>query len=143
VGHVLATSDDGFDTEFERLADQWKTTAVFDGVGGELISRIAPHLPMNATVSFYGFLAGSAPVSVSSALFMTKNLVMKSSATSAVRRSAIQRACAMPSISCRSGSTIRCFKTRIGKTFSLDQIHEAMACETAPGQKAILLTKSV
>ncbi len=35
------------------------------------------------------------------------------------------------------------FKMRIGKTFNLGQIHEAMACETAPGQKAILLTKPV
>jgi NADPH:quinone reductase len=30
---------------------------VFDGVGGELITRIAPRLPRNSTVWFYGFLA--------------------------------------------------------------------------------------
>jgi NADPH:quinone reductase len=35
------------------------------------------------------------------------------------------------------------FRTRIGKTFSFDQIHEAMAYKTAPGAKAILFAKPV
>ena len=39
--HVLATSDDDFDTKFEQLAEELKTTAVLDDVGGELITRMA------------------------------------------------------------------------------------------------------
>ena len=139
--HVLATSEDGFESEFERLAEQWKTTAVFDGVGGELISRIAPHLPVNTSISFYGFLAGSVPVSIPSALFMTKNLVMKrfSNFNSATVRDTTSLRKALDFLEERISNPL--FRTRIGKTFSLDQIHEAMAWESVSGAKAILLTK--
>jgi hypothetical protein len=41
VQHVLATSDDDFHTKFQQLAEHLKATAVFDRVGGELISRTA------------------------------------------------------------------------------------------------------
>ena len=75
--NVLATGDDDFDTKFEQLAQELKTTAVFDGVGGELITRIAPRLPRNSTIWFYGFLAGAAPVSVPSLTFMAKNFTMR------------------------------------------------------------------
>jgi NADPH:quinone reductase-like Zn-dependent oxidoreductase len=67
--HGLVTSDDDFDTKFEQLTEELKTTAVFDGVGGEIITRIAPRLPRNATIWFYGFLAGATPVSVASLTF--------------------------------------------------------------------------
>jgi NADPH:quinone reductase-like Zn-dependent oxidoreductase len=143
IEHVLASTDDEFETQFERLAEQLKTTAVFDGVGGELVSRIAPHLPVNAAISFYGLLAGSAPVSIPSALFMTKNLIMKrfSNFNSATVRDTTRLRESLDSLTERMSNPL--FRTRIGKTFSLDQIHEAMANETTPCAKAILLTRPV
>jgi NADPH2:quinone reductase len=138
--HVLVTSDDDFDAKFERLAEELKTTAVFDGVGGELITHIAPRLPRNSTVWFYGFLAGAAPVSVPSATFMAKNLTMKpfSNFNSATVRDASKLREALEYLQTQIADPL--FRTKIGKTFRLDQIREAMAYETKPGAKAVLLT---
>ena len=138
--HVLVTSDDDFDAKFERLAEELKTTAVFDGVGGELITRIAPRLPRNSTVWFYGFLAGAAPVSVPSATFMAKNLTMKpfSNFNSATVRDASKLREALEYLQTQIADPL--FRTKIGKTFRLDKIREAMAYETKPGAKAVLLT---
>ena len=46
-------------TKFELLQEELKTTAVFDGVGGELITRIARWPPRTSNIWFYGFLVGS------------------------------------------------------------------------------------
>ena len=76
VERVLATSGEPFDTKFQQLAEQLKTTAVFDGVGGELISRIAPHLPADTTISLYGFPAGLA--SIFAAVYLWRELLRDS-----------------------------------------------------------------
>jgi len=139
VDHVLATSGKDFETEFSQLAEQLQTTAVFDGVGGEIIDRIAPQLPMNSTLWFYGFLAGSTPVSVPSTLFMMKNLTMQpfSNFNSVTVRDRLAQALAF--VQEAIGDPL--FRTKIGKTFGLEQIAQAMAYESTPGAKAILVTK--
>lgn len=138
---MLVTSDNDFDTQFELLAGELKTTAVFDGVGGELIARIAPRLPKNSTICFYGFLAGAMPVSVPSLMFMAKNLTMKtfSNFNSATVRDTTKLPVALEYLHTQIASPL--FRTKIGKTFRLDQILEAMAYEPQPGAKAVLLTK--
>ncbi len=140
VQHVLATSGKGFEAEVTRLAEQLQTTAVFDGVGGELITRLAPLLPITSTVSFYGFLAGSAPQSVPSAVFMMKNLTMKrfSNFNSATVQDVKQLADALAHLREVIGDPF--FRTKVGKTFAFDQIGEAMAYEATPGAKAVLVT---
>ena len=139
--HVLATSNDDFDTQFEQLAEELKTTAVFDGVGGELITRIAPRLPRNSTIWFYGFLAGATPVSVPSVTFMLKNLTMKafSNFNSATVCDTAKLREALEYLQTQIADPL--FRTKFGKTFRFDQIREAMAYEAQPGAKAVLLAK--
>jgi len=141
IEHVLSTTDDDFETQFERRAEELQTTAVFDGVGGQTVSRITPLLPVNSTVSFYGFLAGAAPISVSTGLFMSKNLVMErfSNFNSATVRHPERLRDALKKLAQLIGDPL--FRTRIGQTFRLDQIHEAIAYERTPGRKAVLLMK--
>lgn len=138
LDHVLVASDEDFEADFERLAERLKTTAVFDGAGGEFVSRIAAKLPRNATVWFYGFLAGAAPVSVPSATFMMKNLTMKpfSNFNSATVRDRDKLRAALAYLGTRMASPL--FRTKVGKSFRLDEIQEAMAYETQPGAKAVL-----
>ena len=140
--YLLVTTDADFDTKFERLAEELKATAVFDGVGGEIITRIVPRLPRNSAIWFYGFLAGAAPVAVPTATFMAKNLTMKpfSNFNSATVRDKAKLQQALKYLHTRFAD--RLFRTKIGKTFPLDQIHEAMAYETEPGAKAVLLPQS-
>ena len=140
--HVLVSSDAGFDAAFEALAAELKTTAVFDGAGGELISRIAPRLPRNSTIWFYGFLGGAVPVAVPSAVFMAKNLTMKpfSNFNSSTVRDKTKLQHALEYL--REQIADPLFRTKVGSTFRLDQIQEAMAYETQPGTKAVLLPQS-
>src|SRR5450830_746948 len=50
--HVIVTRE-GFTDTLSALSAQLGTTAVFDGVGGDLLTSIAPALPMNSTVYCY------------------------------------------------------------------------------------------
>ena len=137
--HVLVTADEDFDARFEQLAAELKTTAIFDGAGGDLITRIAPRLPRNSTVWFYGFLAGAVPIAVPSATFMAKNLTMKpfSNFNSATVRDPRKLVSALEFLQGHIADPL--FRTKIGRTYRLDQIGEAMAHEATPGAKAILL----
>ncbi len=140
--HVLVTSNADFDAQFEQLTAELKTTAVFDGVGGDLITRIVPRLPRNSTVWFYGFLAGATPVTVPSAVYMAKNLTMKpfSNFNSATVRNVTNLKHALSYLQKHMADPL--FRTKVGKTFRLDQIQEAMAYEAEPGAKAVLLPQS-
>jgi len=137
--HTLVTTEDGFEGRFANLAERLGATAVFDGVGGDLVTRLAPHAATNSTFYFYGFLAGAAPVSFASTLFMSKNLTMKrfSNFESATVKDRDKLDAALSDLRGVIGDPL--FTTRIGKEFRLDQIDEAMKFESAPGAKAVLV----
>jgi NADPH:quinone reductase-like Zn-dependent oxidoreductase len=137
--HTLVTTEDGFEGRFATLAERMGVTAIFDGVGGDLVTRLAPHAPANSTFYFYGFLGGAAPVSFASALFMWKNLTMKrfSNFESATVRDRDKLGAALSDL--RGSIDDPLFTTRIGKEFPLEQVDEAMRFEPTPGAKAVLV----
>ncbi|MBS1089754.1 hypothetical protein NKW55_13600 [Gluconobacter kondonii] len=138
VEHVLVTESHDFENKLATLSKQLNTTAVFDGVGGELINRIAPHLPISSTIWCYGFLGGVGLISVPSVLFVAKKLTMKgfSNFNSATVRDIHKLRAALTSLEEIIADPM--FRTRQGMKFSFDQIAEAMAYEAEPGAKAIL-----
>jgi len=138
IEHVLVIKE-GFLTELGELAARLGATAVFDGVGGDLVTNIAPLLPMNSTVYFYGFLAGAAPVSVSSLLFMGKNLTLKrfSNFESATVRDVAKLDAAFKDIQSCIDDPL--FETRTGREFRLDEFDAAMSYEAVPGAKAVFV----
>jgi len=139
VKNVIVVTEDNFEGAVGALASRLGTTAVFDGVGGELISRLAPVLPMNATVHVYGFLSGAVPISLPSVVLMTKNLTLKrfSNFESATAKDPQKLPVALTEL--RSLISDPIFRTRIGREFTFDQIGEAMAYEDQPGAKAVLV----
>ncbi len=139
MAHVLATDDGDFEREFGALARGLRATAVFDGLGGDIVGRLAPHLPENATFYFYGFLDGSKPMSLTTSLFMTRNLVMKrfSNFQSATVRDLRALGDALADL--RGCIDDPRFRTRIGEAFSFDDIDPAMRFEVTPGAKAVLV----
>jgi NADPH:quinone reductase len=138
IEHVVVTQE-GFRSELADLAARLGTTAVFDGVGGELIDGIAPILPMNSTIYFYGFLAGATPISLPSVLFMRKNLTLKrfSNFESATVRNVERLDAALKDIQAFIDDPL--FETRLGQEFRLDQFDAAMSYETVPGAKAVFI----
>lgn len=138
IEHVLVIGE-GLPAELADLAATLGTTAVFDGVGGELISRIGPVLPMNSTVYCYGFLAGPAPISLPSVLFMMKNLTLKrfSNFESATVLDPVKLKAALDDLQTCIDDPL--FQTRVGREFPLDRIDAAMGYEAVPGAKAVLV----
>ena len=136
--HVIVTRD-GFTDTLAALSTELETTAVFDGVGGDLLGKIAPSLPMNSTIYFYGFLGGSTPASIQSALFMMKNLTMRrfSNFDSRTVKEQDKLAAALKALEGVIDDPM--FTTRIGKAFSYDEINLAMAYESLNGSKAVLV----
>ncbi len=138
IEHVLI-SQEGSLSGLPDLAEKLSATAVFDGVGGELITRLAPALPMNSTVYFYGFLSGASPVSLPSTLFMMKNLTLTrfSNFASATVRNADKLKAALADLeSCIDDPM---FETRVGQEFRLEQFDAAMNYESTPGAKAVFV----
>ena len=54
--NILIQSDDNFDHQIETLSQELNATAVFDGVGGSILTHIIPLLPPRSTTYSYGFL---------------------------------------------------------------------------------------
>ena len=77
IERVLVSTEDGFEASFGALATEIGAATVFDGVGGDLLSRILPHLPVNATVRVYGFLGGASPIAIPTMLLMGRNLTLR------------------------------------------------------------------
>jgi NADPH2:quinone reductase len=139
VEHVLITSDKDFESELGKLAAELGTTAVFDGVGGELTSRIAPTLPMYSAIYFYGFLGAAAPVTISSLLIMAKNLVLKRFSNFASDTVAGPQRLTAAITYLEGVIDDPLFHTRVGKEFAFAHIDAAMAHEATPDAKAVLV----
>lgn len=137
IDHVLLTTEEDFESAFGALARRLRATAVFEGLGGDIVGRLAADLPENATFYFYGFLAGGTPISLPTSLFMTKNLSMK-------RFSNFQSTTVRDGLNAALTHLRGCiddplFRTRIGQEFRFDEIDSAMSYEAEPGAKAVLV----
>ncbi|WP_321871175.1 MDR/zinc-dependent alcohol dehydrogenase-like family protein [Paraburkholderia tropica] len=139
VEHVIVATE-GFTDALGVLSTELGATAVFDGVGGDLLTSIAPSLPMNSTIYCYGFLGGAAPVSIQSVLVMMKNLSMKrfSNFESRTVKEQAKLIAALKTLEGVIDDPM--FMTQIGKEFRRDQIELAMAYESADGSKAVVVT---
>ena len=138
VEHVVAVSEDGYEARLGALAAGLRATAVFDGVGGDMLTRIVPHLPVDTTVYVYGFLGGRVPVAFSTALLMMRNLTLRR--FSNFESSTVKdRASLVAALDDLSGVIEEPpFRTRIGRVFGFDQIDAAMSYEQVAGVKAVL-----
>ncbi len=75
--HIVVTDEPDFESRLESLAAEHGTTAAFDGLGGDLLTRLLPRLPTNSTVYVYGFLGGPAPIALPTMLIIGKNLTLR------------------------------------------------------------------
>jgi NADPH:quinone reductase len=138
VEHVIVTRE-GFETELGKLAGELNTTAVFDGVGGELLTNIVPALPMNSTVYVYGFLGAAAPLTLSTFHLMAKNLTIRrfSNFESATVKDPVKLDRALEVLETMIDDPM--MLTTLGDGFRYDRIDEAMAYASSTGAKAVLM----
>ena len=135
----LVSSEEGFESAFQTLARELGTTAVFEGVGGEIVTRIAPLVPMNTTFYFYGFLAGPQAFSLPSILMMQKGLVMRSF-SNFMTRTVQDRNLLTASMTELSGVIDSpSFHTKIAKQVKFDEIQDAIKFQGVNGAKCLLI----
>ncbi|WP_186072203.1 alcohol dehydrogenase catalytic domain-containing protein [Burkholderia gladioli] len=141
--HVIATDGEGFEDTLAQRAETLGTTAVFDGLGGALINRIAPHVPMNTSVYIYGALDASTPVTIPSRLFLSRNLAVNrfSNFNSATAKDPARLAAAMAEL--RDVIADPLFRTKAGQAFRFEEIDAAMAYRGSSSARAVLVPPAV
>ena len=126
IEHVLVTTDEGFEHRFAVLAETLNATAIFDGLGGDIVTRIASHVPQRSTFYFYGFMAAGASSSVSTSVFMEKNLTMKRFSNTQTETVTNDNKLVAALDALRERIADPLFHTRLGDTFSFDEIEHAI-----------------
>jgi NADPH2:quinone reductase len=138
--NILLSTDADFTSSFAALAQALSTTAVFEGVGGDLVTQITPHLPRQSTLYFYGFLAGPVDFSIQSRLMLEKNLTLRGFSNFMTRTVQDHGALAEALKDLSSLIADPIFKTTLGDRFSFDQIDAAIKYQGAAGVKALLIS---
>ncbi len=116
---------------------------MLDGLGGALINRIAPHVPMNTSVYIYGTLDGSVPVTIPSRLLLSRNLAVRrfSNFNSATAKDPARVAAAMADLHDVIADPL--FRTSIARAFRFEEIDVAMAYRGASNARAVLVPPTV
>jgi len=124
--YILMQSSNHFEEQLQTLSQELNATTVFDGVGGSLITTIAPLLPFGSAIYAYGFLGGKVPVSFETSLLLMKNLTISSFGgfTSEVVTNPDKLNDALNNI--KQFVHLPHFKTNIGSKFTLQEYQEAL-----------------
>lgn len=140
--NILVQTDDDFKQQLKELAQQLATTAVFDGVGGEILNRIIDVLPFNSTIYSYGYLGGATQLTLHTSLLM-KGITIKGFGN--FRTKTVQNPQLLEKALNDISEIIEMphFKTKIGKKFKFDDINEALVFSSITGGKAVLYPTSI
>lgn len=135
--HVLVQSDADYRQQLQQTIQELQTTAVFDGVGGAVLSNLIDVLLPGSTVYSYGYLGAQTPVTFHAAVLM-RGLTIRSFSnfkTATVQDPQLLEQ-ALEDLESMIGKPH--FATKAGRTFSLDQIEEAIAFAATGKGKAVL-----
>jgi len=141
IENVLVTTEEDFQERLQDLAARLGTTAVFDGVGGELFGRIVPALPTGATIYVAGIMGASTPAVFSTMHIVEKGLTMKrfSLLETEIMSNPEKLATATRDIEAVIDDPL--LVTKIGKEFSFDQIDDAMKYDSSAGLRPVLVVR--
>lgn len=135
--NVVVQSDENFSQQLKQMAQELKTTAIFDGVGGEILNKLIDSLPNNSVIYSYGYLGDQVPLTVNMSTLSLKNLVIKPFAN--IKTDTVQNPEKLEKALKEIAGFIHMphFITKIGKRFRLEEIDEALLFKTVNGKKAI------
>jgi len=141
IENVLLTTEGDFQAQLKDLAARLNATAVFDGVGGELIGRIFPALPTGGTVYVAGIMNASTPTVISTLDVVENNLTIKrySLLETETVLNPEKLAAAIPNIEALVDDPL--LMTKIGKEFRFDEIEEAMNYDSSSGLRPVLVVR--
>jgi NADPH:quinone reductase len=136
--NVLVQTAKTFESDIAEMTERLETTAVFDGVGAELVNRIVGSLPLHSTVYSYGFLGKERLFSIAGDLLMGRHLTLKS--FSNFRSPTVQDPLELETALQQLSGIIAQphFKTKRGKAFEFENVDEAISYVGRHGEKPIL-----
>jgi NADPH:quinone reductase-like Zn-dependent oxidoreductase len=135
--NIVVQNDSNFKLHLSEMSQKLGTTAVFDGVGGDVLNKIIEAIPNNSVIYCYGFLGGGTALIIHTSLLM-RGIAIKgfSNFRTQTVRDLQDLGKALKDIS--GIITMPHFSTSIGKKFKLEQINEALQFVSERGGKAIL-----
>lgn len=134
---VVVQAETNFAAQLQEAAQRLAATAVFDGVGGEILNLIIEVLPANSTIYCYGYLGDGTPLIIHTRVLM-RGLTIR--AFSNFRTATVQDPHQLAAALTAIGEIIHMphFTTKIGKEFRLEEIAEALQFVAEDGGRAIL-----
>lgn len=135
--NIVVQSGVDFKKRLGEISEQLNTTAIFDGVGGRLLTDIIDEVPFNSSIYSYGFLDGETAFSFSTKVLMRGiNIQGFSNFRTQTVQDEKKLAAALDGIS--KIIHMPHFTTKTGKQFSFGEANEALAFSSAEG-KAVLV----
>lgn len=136
--NILVQSDADFNQQLNELGEALSATAIFEGIGGEILNKIIPDLPRNSVIYSYGYLGDSTPLNVHLSTLVMKNLTLKFFSNFGTKT--VQNPESLELALKEIGKIIYMphFKTSVGKVFSAEQIEDAVAYNPGNGEKALI-----
>lgn len=136
--NIVVQSDPDFSEQFQAMSTVFKTTAIFDGAGGDILNKIISLIPDNSVIYTYGYIGDTIPFSFHTSLLALKNIIIKpfSNFKTATVQDSGNLEQALRDISALIHMPH--FKTKIGQKFPLEDINEAIAFKVENGKKAVL-----
>jgi len=139
--NIIVQSDPDFDGHLAGIAEKLNATAIFDGVGGDILNKILTLIPRNSVIYTYGYIGDSVPFTYHTRTLGLKNISIRPFANTSTEtvKDPEKLEKALKDI----GELIHLphFKTKNGKRFRLDEIEDALAYTGSSGKKAVLVHK--
>lgn len=137
--NVLVQRDPNFGRDLATLAQTLQATAIFDGVGGQVLNGLIPLLPYGSVVYSYGYIGDAEPLTLAMSTLAVKFISIRpfSNFMTDTVKDPVQLESALEAI----GKMIRQphFKTRLGQRFTLQEIIDAIVYKGANGEKPVLV----
>jgi NADPH:quinone reductase-like Zn-dependent oxidoreductase len=136
--NIAVQTDPAFQQQVQELSKNLSTTAVFDGVGGEVLNKIIEVVPNNAVIYSYGYLGDAIPLTVHTRTLSAKGITIKPFAN--FRTETVMNPQRLEKALQELAAIFHQphFRRKPGPTFSLAEIHAALAFTAAHGEKPIL-----
>jgi len=136
--NIVIQSDSDFNAQLTDMAQALNATAIFDGVGGDILNKILSLIPRNSVIYSYGYIGDAVPFAFHTSTLALKNIIIRpfSNFNTETVKNPENLAKAVKEIS--GLLHLPHFKTKTGKRFRLEEIEDALTYNGGNGKKAVL-----
>ncbi|WP_184548171.1 Zn-dependent oxidoreductase [Mucilaginibacter sp. FT3.2] len=139
--NIIVQSDPDFSEQLTDIAQTLNATAIFDGVGGDILNKILTLIPRSSVIYSYGYIGDAVPFAFHTSTLALKNIIIRpfSNLSTETVKNPENLAKALKEIT--KLLHMPHFKTKTGKRFRLEEINDALTYAGGNGKKAVLYHK--